>query len=71
MLKKNHKTLFTPVLPSWKVRAIEKMGFGNLEKIFLEFEKPFWPMDRNVWVSYDFLWTPEELKSLQGTDREW
>lgn len=70
VLKKNYRTLFTPALPRLKIRAIKNMGYGTLEKIFLEFEKPFWPTDMN-WVSYDFLWSRRDVQSLQGTDKEW
>jgi spermine oxidase len=71
VLKKNHQTLFDPPLPPWKVKAIDLSGFGTLEKIFLEFEKPFWPTDKNVWVGYDFLWSSDAIKSLIGSSREW
>lgn len=71
VLKKNYKTLFTPELPQWKINAIDNIGYGTLEKIFLEFEKPFWPTDKNVWVSWDFLWSKRNIKTVKGTDKEW
>jgi spermine oxidase len=71
VLKKHHKTLFTPSLPESNIKAIKYSGFGTLVKIFLEFDKPFWPSDVNIFVSYDFLWTREDIKALRGTDREW
>lgn len=71
VLKKKHRSLFTPSLPPWKIRAIDYMGYGTLEKIFLEFDKPFWPTDKRVWVSYDFLWSRNDIESLRGTDKEW
>ncbi|KAF2221971.1 flavin-containing amine oxidoreductase-domain containing protein [Elsinoe ampelina] len=33
---------FEPALPEWKQGAIERLGFGVLNKIVLVFEKPFW-----------------------------
>ncbi len=33
---------FTPPLPEEKTQAIENMGFGNAEKVFLKFATPFW-----------------------------
>lgn len=33
---------FTPALPSWKTEAIQKLGFGNLNKVVLEFSEVFW-----------------------------
>ncbi|KAK7507158.1 hypothetical protein BaRGS_00001093 [Batillaria attramentaria] len=41
-LKANHKTLFDPPLPESKAGAIERMGFGRSNKLFLYYEKPFW-----------------------------
>jgi hypothetical protein len=33
-LVKHHDSLFNPALPKCKVDAIERMGFGNVEKVF-------------------------------------
>lgn len=41
-LKEHHKTFFDPQLPISKIKSIEKIGFGTSNKIFLEFEEPFW-----------------------------
>nr|CAB3258319.1 lysine-specific histone demethylase 1A [Phallusia mammillata] len=34
--------VFEPPLPSWKTEAIERLGFGNLNKVVLCFDRPFW-----------------------------
>ena len=39
---KNEKIQFFPLLPQRKKIAIQKMGYGNLEKVILTFEKQFW-----------------------------
>nr|XP_033798755.1 peroxisomal N(1)-acetyl-spermine/spermidine oxidase [Geotrypetes seraphini] len=44
-LKEHCNTFLHPPLPSNKVQAIRKMGFGTNDKIILEFEKPFWEPD--------------------------
>ncbi len=36
---------FDPVLPDAKQQAIERIGFGLLDKQFLRFDEPFWPTD--------------------------
>jgi monoamine oxidase len=71
VLKDRHQSLFTPKLPETKIKAIESIGFGTLGKIFLEFDKPFWPTDVNEWVGFIFLWTDADLNAIKATDREW
>ncbi|XP_077129217.1 peroxisomal N(1)-acetyl-spermine/spermidine oxidase-like isoform X2 [Ranitomeya variabilis] len=44
-LKERAATLFDPPLPKGKMEAIQRLGFGTVAKIFLEFKKPFWPDD--------------------------
>lgn len=39
---KNEKIQFTPSLPKSKKSAIQKMGYGNLEKVVLTFDHCFW-----------------------------
>ncbi|NXN31946.1 PAOX oxidase, partial [Nycticryphes semicollaris] len=41
-LKEHHQDIFQPPLPQRKAEAIHRLGFGTNNKIFLEFEKPFW-----------------------------
>uniref|UniRef100_UPI00358F0DD8 peroxisomal N(1)-acetyl-spermine/spermidine oxidase isoform X2 n=1 Tax=Myxine glutinosa TaxID=7769 RepID=UPI00358F0DD8 len=41
-LKNHHSTMFEPSLPTSKVEALENLGFGTVNKIFLEFSEPFW-----------------------------
>ncbi|XP_008563042.1 PREDICTED: peroxisomal N(1)-acetyl-spermine/spermidine oxidase-like [Galeopterus variegatus] len=44
-LKEHWDTFFEPPLPTEKAEAIRKIGFGTNNKIFLEFEEPFWEPD--------------------------
>ncbi|XP_075226663.1 lysine-specific histone demethylase 1A-like, partial [Lycorma delicatula] len=39
---------FTPPLPEWKVSAIQRLGFGNLNKVVLCFERIFWDPNANL-----------------------
>ncbi|KAI9581178.1 peroxisomal N(1)-acetyl-spermine/spermidine oxidase [Glossina fuscipes] len=41
VLKQNHKTLFDPELPHYKQEAIEHLMFGTVDKIYLEYDRPF------------------------------
>lgn len=42
VLKKRHATLFRPSLPNSMLEAIESIGFDTINKIFLEFDLPWW-----------------------------
>lgn len=44
-LKKHQNTFLSPSLPLHKLHSIQRMGFGTNNKIFLEFEQPFWDED--------------------------
>ncbi|KAF1755406.1 hypothetical protein GCK72_021975 [Caenorhabditis remanei] len=47
-LKAHHRSLFTPQLPRDKQEVIEKMGFGNNLKVFMEYETPWWSQDTST-----------------------
>lgn len=70
VLKDRHESLFTPQLPNDKVSAIEHSEHGSLEKIFLEFETPFWDESDNF-AEYLILWTQNDISDLVGTEQEW
>lgn len=39
---KNNTLRFHPPLPGWKIDAIETLGFGNMNKVVLQFASVFW-----------------------------
>jgi monoamine oxidase len=39
---------FDPPLPGTKRQAIERLGFGLLDKVVLAFEEPFWPQSADL-----------------------
>ncbi|CAH8594262.1 unnamed protein product [Schistosoma margrebowiei] len=39
---------FEPRLPDWKISAIQRLGFGVLNKVVLIFEKSFWDRSHNL-----------------------
>ncbi|GAB0100035.1 Probable lysine-specific histone demethylase 1 [Sergentomyia squamirostris] len=40
--------LFEPPLPDWKQSAIQRLGFGNLNKVVLCFDRIFWDTNTNL-----------------------
>ena len=54
VLKSSHQTLFTPALPADKIGAIQRLGFGVVNKIFFVFDKPLFANDE---AGLQFLWT--------------
>lgn len=62
VLKKRHLSWFEPLLPPHKIRSIQGMGFGTVDKIYIEFTKPFWNKD---WDGMSFLWKQEQLKDVR------
>lgn len=58
VLKEHAHAMFSPKLPSEKMDAIKTLGYGQVNKIFLEYSRPFW-----VWHDggIRFAWSPDEL----------
>ncbi|XP_045301164.1 LOW QUALITY PROTEIN: spermine oxidase [Leopardus geoffroyi] len=56
VLKRQYTNFFRPGLPTEKVAAIHRLGIGTTDKIFLEFEEPFWGPECN---SIQFVWEDE------------
>lgn len=69
VLKKSHETLFWPSLPRDKVQSIEKLGISTTDKIFLEFDAPFWSPECN---SIQFVWEDDaQLEQLAYPQELW
>ncbi|XP_070772619.1 peroxisomal N(1)-acetyl-spermine/spermidine oxidase-like [Enoplosus armatus] len=64
-LKKHHSTLFCPPLPAHKLLSVQKLGFGTCNKIYVEFESPWWDADCEVIY---LLWKDEEEVVDQVSD---
>ena len=41
VLKEKHSTLFSPGLPEPKLKSMDKLRFGTVNKIFLQYDQPF------------------------------
>uniref|UniRef100_A0A1B6C8Z2 Amine oxidase domain-containing protein n=1 Tax=Clastoptera arizonana TaxID=38151 RepID=A0A1B6C8Z2_9HEMI len=58
VLKTQFDKLFTPALSGEKLEAVKKLGYGCINKIFMEYKKPFWVEgEGNVVLS----WSSDEL----------
>ena len=57
ILKSRAASMFIPPLPEDKTSAIDRMGFGTVNKIFLEYERPFWDKDC---MDIELLWLPDK-----------
>lgn len=62
---KHGSTTFEPSLPEWKSEAIERLGFGLLNKVILVFEKPFWDTERDM---FGLLREPADRDSMVQED---
>ncbi|XP_077585783.1 peroxisomal N(1)-acetyl-spermine/spermidine oxidase [Stigmatopora nigra] len=47
-LKMHYSSLFHPPLPLHKIYSIQRYGFGTNNKIFVEFDSPWWDQDCEV-----------------------
>lgn len=56
---------FQPPLPSWKTDAIQRLGFGVLNKVILVYKEAFWDKDRDI---FGMLQTPTNRSSLNQKD---
>jgi spermine oxidase len=57
VLKKSAHYLFKPILPRDKMAAIHRLGFGTVDKVYLEWEKPWWSKDMHA---VQLAWMPDE-----------
>ncbi|XP_015439431.1 PREDICTED: spermine oxidase-like [Dufourea novaeangliae] len=64
-LKDNYKTMFVPPLPQFVGQAIENLGFGLINKIFLDFGKAWWKRDTK---GFQFLW-PENTSGTSSNGK--
>lgn len=62
VLKEKHWNLFEPLLSQEKINSIDGMMIGTIDKIYLEFDKPFW---NNHWDFSMLLWRKEEIKAMR------
>ncbi|CAH2064961.1 unnamed protein product, partial [Iphiclides podalirius] len=61
-----HASLFTPPVPKVKVKAINSLTMGVMDKIVFTFTKPWWPTSHTF---FGFLWRPEDRRKVAREDR--
>ncbi|XP_072537745.1 polyamine oxidase (exo-N4-amino) 1 isoform X2 [Salminus brasiliensis] len=67
-LKAQAATLFSPSLPGEKMEVIDKLCFGNIAKIFLEYEVAFW--ESNV-SRISLIWDDDSVESVSTNKTQW
>ena len=68
VLKQNGRNLFDPPLPDDKLQAIDTLGFGLIDKIYLEFSDPI--LDSNI--NWNFLFDDEGISySAEDAANDW
>lgn len=60
--------MFEPKLPHKKINSINGLGFGTVDKIYLEFPEKFWP---NSWLGFSVLWDDDKLTELRQSEYSW
>lgn len=65
VLKENYRQMFSPRLPAIKANAIEGLTLGTVDKIYLEFDAPFWPAD---WEGFSLVWSQQDLEKLRASE---
>ncbi|XP_058056562.1 uncharacterized protein LOC131207940 [Anopheles bellator] len=68
VLKDRYQTLFTPDLPPIKRNAIQGLTIGTVNKMFLEFEKPFWAKG---WQGLSLIWNKADLEEVRKHRDSW
>lgn len=56
---------FDPPLPRWKTEAIERLGFGVLNKVVLMYDRAFWEEDKDI---FGVLRQPQSRTSVDPRD---
>ncbi|KAH8339763.1 hypothetical protein KR074_004351, partial [Drosophila pseudoananassae] len=68
VLQKEMDTMFSPPLPPAKVKAIQSLQLGTVDKIFFEYETH--PFPKNF-VGFYPLWLEKDLKELRESKHAW
>jgi lysine-specific histone demethylase 1 len=59
---KGRTVQFEPPLPEWKSKAIDRLGFGVMNKVVLVFDEAFWDVNRDMFGLLRSANDPESMK---------
>ncbi|PYI12350.1 hypothetical protein BO78DRAFT_300845 [Aspergillus sclerotiicarbonarius CBS 121057] len=62
---KHRSIQFSPPLPEWKTSAVDRLGFGIMNKVILVFDEPFWDTERDM---FGLLREPNNRNSMTQED---
>lgn len=62
VLKDRHLSMFEPHLSAEKINSIDGLSIGTVDKIYLEFDKPFW---NDNWDGFSLLWKTDALQTIR------
>ncbi|XP_046688059.1 peroxisomal N(1)-acetyl-spermine/spermidine oxidase-like isoform X2 [Homalodisca vitripennis] len=68
VLKEQVSSLFMPTLPLKKINAIQGLGFGTVDKIFLKFPYRWWPTDCG---GFSLLWRKDDVSTISEAVPNW
>ncbi|EAT38750.1 AAEL009396-PA [Aedes aegypti] len=68
VLKERYQSLFLPELPAIKKNAIKGLSIGTVDKLYLEFDKPFWAAG---WHGLSLLWDQNDLEEIRASPNSW
>lgn len=68
VLKKHAPYMFRPILPRDKMAAIHRLGFGTVDKIYLEWDTPWWEKSCS---GIQLAWIPDEPFTLNCLDNKY
>ncbi|CAG9790500.1 unnamed protein product [Diatraea saccharalis] len=66
VLKERHSQIFSPTLPPIKIKSIQTISIGVMDKIILLFPYSWWPKNSSF---FGFLWRKSEKKMIEEDDR--
>ncbi|CAB3244120.1 unnamed protein product [Arctia plantaginis] len=66
VLKERYANLFNPPLPVEKVKSIQNLEMCILDKIYIEFEKPWWPKSP---ANFPLLWRDEDKAKFSAGEK--